>query len=590
VSAVLLVLLPTLAVLQYRWAGQVSAAERERMQRNLRNAAAQFRDAFDQEIGRAFVALQVGPVTARDGGSDQFSERVEAWRETAEFPNIVADVFVVDAVDGALRLRRFDPPTHLLVESDWPPALERWLPEFANQLDNFEVDPRSARRRLIPDDTSLLISPLGSFRGRPGADRATNMPAFGFTVVQLDRAAIVGTMLPALARRFFPPTDDNAYRVAVVDTARPATVFYQSDPSNPVTPASADTTIDFFRQRGPVFAFGGGIARGLQAEGPPGASAVGRGPGFDAPRPPPPRPGRWLLAAQHASGSLETAVGIARRRNLAVGFGVLLLLAISVALLAQASRRAHQLAQQQMEFVASVSHELRTPVAVIRSAAENLAHGVVGNSARVKEYGRVLEGESRRLGEMVESVLQYAGVESGKGLAPLVALGLDEVLNHAVESAQRGIDVPLVVERRVAADLPPVLGDHAALTSAVRNLIVNAVKYGGPSGWVGLDVAAAHAGRRAAVSITVSDRGPGIASHDLPHIFEPFYRGVKAVADQIHGNGLGLSLVDRIARAHGGSVTVRTTTSGTSFTITLPSAPPDAAADSMTGTRHVAAH
>jgi signal transduction histidine kinase len=588
VSAVLLVLLPTLAFLQYRWAGQVSVAEQDRMQRNLRNAAAQFRDAFDQEIGRAFGALQIGPVTARDGGSDQFSERVEAWRETAEFRDIVAGVYFVDAVDGALRLRRFDQGSHTLVEADWPPAIDRWQAEFAAQLDDFEAEVRGARRSLIPDDTSLLISPLRNFIGRPGAERPPTVPTFGFTVVALNRQAIVGTMLPALTQRFFPPTDDNAYRVAVVDASRPETVIYQSEPAAPVDPTAADTTLDFFRQRGPVFAFGRGFGRGdgVRGGGPP------LPPGGNLAAGPPPRPGRWLLAVQHASGSLEAAVGIARRRNLAIGFGVLLLLAISVVLLARTSRQAHRLAQQQMEFVAGVSHELRTPIAVIRSAAENLSQGVVGNPERVKQYGAVMEGEARRLGEMVESVLQYAGVESGKGLGPLVPLQVVDVLDQAIESASRSADSPVEIERQIAADLPPVLGDQAALVSAVRNLVVNAVKHGGASGWVGIRVEMTNHGRRSNVAVTVSDRGPGIAADELPHIFEPFYRGSRALSEQIHGNGLGLSLVDRIARAHGGSVSVRSASSqGTSFTIFLPAAPADAAPiDAVAGDSHATVH
>ena len=83
--------------------------------------------------------------------------------------------------------------------------------------------------------------------------------------------------------------------------------------------------------------------------------------------------------------------------------------------------------------------------------------------------------------------------------------------------------------------------------------------------------------------ITVSDRGPGVAAEDLPHIFDPFYRGRKAVADQVQGNGLGLHLVKRIAEAHGGRVTVRTAAGeGAAFTIHLP-ARADLAVPSLAG-------
>src|SRR5687767_7134730 len=108
VTCALLVLLPALAVLQYRWVGQVSDAERERMQHNLRNAASQFRDAFDLEVGRAILGLQVGPITARDGASEQYTDRYETWVDTSEHPQLVSSIFLVDAADAQLRIRRFD--------------------------------------------------------------------------------------------------------------------------------------------------------------------------------------------------------------------------------------------------------------------------------------------------------------------------------------------------------------------------------------------------------------------------------------------------------------------------------------------------
>jgi signal transduction histidine kinase len=270
-------------------------------------------------------------------------------------------------------------------------------------------------------------------------------------------------------------------------------------------------------------------------------------------------------------------VSAARRRNLGISFGVLLLLTVSVALLANASRRAQRLARQQMEFVAGVSHELRTPVAVIRSASENLAHGVVSGE-RVKSYGQLLQTEARRLGEMVERVLQFAGIESGLGFATRVSLSPSEIIEGAIDSSLPLLENGAVqIHREIAADLPPVLGDAQALRSAVQNLIANAVKYGGRDRWVGIRAEHAQVRRRSEVRITVSDHGNGIPASELPHIFDPFYRGADAVERQVHGNGLGLSLVKRIVAAHGGRVTVTSKAgAGSSFTISLPAIPPDA--------------
>ncbi len=525
------------------------------------------------------------------------SDRYEAWVATAEYPEIVSNVYVIDAPEDALRARQWDARRHAFIDVDWPESLTAWRPEFARQL--AEYDQTQFGRRpfpAFPDDEMLLVAPLRNFGPRPGEPGPPSTPVFGYTVVQLNRQFIVDDVLPGLSRRFFIHSEGDSYRVAVVKTAQPETVIYQSDPAMPVHPDSADATESFFGPRGPGFfgrrggpggrdGGGGGfraLPPGPDGQGPGGPRGDGQGP--------PPNLGRWLVAVQHASGSLEAAVATVRRRNLGISFGVLLLLSVSVALLAQASRRAQRLARQQMEFVAGVSHELRTPIAVIRSAAENLSQGVVGGSDRVKQYGRVMEGEARRLGEMLESVLQYAGVESGRGLGALAPLAPADLIDEAIDSARVSANSSAEVERVIPPDLPGVVGDHAALKSAIQNLVVNAFKYGGEAQWVGVRAEQVSSGRKTEVHITVEDRGPGIPAHELPHIFEPFYRGALPVSEQIHGNGLGLSLVQRIVRAHGGSVSVSAREGGgTAFTIVLPAAAPEPNPSSFANAR-AAAH
>jgi signal transduction histidine kinase len=99
-------------------------------------------------------------------------------------------------------------------------------------------------------------------------------------------------------------------------------------------------------------------------------------------------------------------------------------------------------------------------------------------------------------------------------------------------------------------------------------LIGNALKYGKEGKWVGVTARMAENGTE--LKISVEDKGPGIEPADLPHIFDPFYRGSRAISDQIHGAGLGLSLVKRIMEAHGGSVEVATRREGGAcFTLRL---------------------
>ena len=122
----------------------------------------------------------------------------------------------------------------------------------------------------------------------------------------------------------------------------------------------------------------------------------------------------WTLAARHREGPLDAVVSQLRRRNLAISFGILLLLGAGMAFALVSARRAERLAQLQLDFVAGVSHELRTPLAVIRQAGDNMAEGVVSTPEQVREYGRVIRDEGRRLTGMVEHSLDFARSRSGK--------------------------------------------------------------------------------------------------------------------------------------------------------------------------------
>jgi signal transduction histidine kinase len=121
----------------------------------------------------------------------------------------------------------------------------------------------------------------------------------------------------------------------------------------------------------------------------------------------------------------------------------------------------------------------------------------------------------------------------------------------------------------------------------MENLIGNAAKYGAygssqgtPQGnnWIGIFASKTTGNSPAAVEIRVADRGPGIPADEQAHIFDPFFRGARAVQDQIHGTGLGLSLVKKIVEAHGGSIRVKSEPmKGAEFIVQLPAAPSGAA-------------
>ena len=125
----------------------------------------------------------------------------------------------------------------------------------------------------------------------------------------------------------------------------------------------------------------------------------------------------------------------------------------------------------------------------------------------------------------------------------------------------------------IAEDLPLLMADPTEMARALQNLLRNAIKYGGKRRWIGLQAQAQTGPRGPEVYITVRDTGMGISAEDLPYIFEPFYRSREAVAAQIHGSGLGLSVVRQTVEAHGGRIVVQSTPgNGSAFTIYLPCA------------------
>jgi signal transduction histidine kinase len=147
---------------------------------------------------------------------------------------------------------------------------------------------------------------------------------------------------------------------------------------------------------------------------------------------------------------------------------------------------------------------------------------------------------------------------------------IDAVLRNARETVE---EAGFTVEQHLDPDLPEIVGDSSALVQCLQNLVGNAVKYGGshPRITIRAFVDKAHEHHDDEVRISVEDRGIGIDSSEIPHIFDPFYRSPVVAAAQIHGTGLGLPLAKNIAEAMGGRITVVSKLGvGSVFTLHLP--------------------
>ena len=590
------ILLPVLAVVQYRWIGQLSEAERERLNARLKDSVVNFTEEFNANTARLYVSLLPNrlnePATA-----EMVAKRIENWQNNNQHAAILKNVYRSSGGErGTENIETFDVLNHVWKATVWPAWLLKMREKAAWRAPNPNEPPGQRPFNLgrIPgqwfdDEATVLLAPrlavdaetLESDDGRP------RLVLEGWMIVEMNGEYLRTVYIPELAQKHF----GSDYFIRIARRTNPQTVIYHSDETSGSGDFGyADATGTLYEVRPEIIGgigqqlglnIGPGGPRNFPGGPPPGRPRAGKkgGPGGlnQALQPPPAEGrGRWSIAARHKSGSLQRAVDFARYRNLGISFVILLLMAVTVVLIVAATQRAQHLVHLQMEFVASVSHELRTPLAVIRSAGENLADGLVVGDGQVRRYGSLIRNEGRRLSDMVEQIMSFAGLEKARANFEFTSVDIQTIVQRAMsacEPALRGSGCQ--VELELQDDLPKVLADANSLTHCLQNLLTNAAKYASQSGAIALKARKIESPKGPQLEISVEDHGPGIDSADLPHIFEPFYRGRRAVEDQIHGTGLGLSLVKRIVEAHSGRIEVVSNLGqGTIFTLKIPAVQP----------------
>jgi signal transduction histidine kinase len=656
----LLALLPLLAYLQYRWLGDVSVGERDRMRANLRAMSAQFVKEFNHELTNIYFRFRPAPVAFWSTSADPTpmeklltqsppspGDMVRQWVQTTKHPELIDAVYQAKLDrNGSTQISKLNRETNQLEPCDWPKKLgqirhglemqhdlasvsesqSKWI----QRIQRFELGPLDRRienrmeaqvfRTTLPllggpvpplfGDIPAVVAPqhlTSSALADFGAPPAT----IAYNIITLNLDYIKNEYLPQLAKQCFASGGKDDYLVTVIDRAAGPETLYKSDPKaadlsslSEKELAASDVATRFFALNPEELDFLGpkvliqqgskktevsngvgekqehrvsiGVIESSEKSGQTpekiteqAASGVART--HEAARPLIVKmliSGAWELIVRHRAGSLEAAVEHGRRRNLAISFGILLLLGGSMGLIILLSQRTQRLADRQMEFVAGVSHELRTPLAVICSAAENLADGVIDNREQIKRYGGLIRDEGRRLGGMVEQVLEFAGAQSGRKTYELRPEDLRQIVNDAIAACHlQVIEGGFEIETRFPNESLQVQADAPALGRAIQNLLNNAMKYSGESRWIGLFVEK----KEHEILIKVSDRGVGVRAAEIARIFEPFYRGKEATEAQIHGNGLGLSLVKHIVEAHDGKVTMESKVGqGSVFTLRLP--------------------
>jgi len=227
----------------------------------------------------------------------------------------------------------------------------------------------------------------------------------------------------------------------------------------------------------------------------------------------------------------------------------------------QTLERLERLFRTQQRLLADVSHELRTPLTTIRGNLDLMRR--MGETDP-ESFGAI-QVEIERMTRLVGDLLLLARADSGGLPLERKLVELDNIL-FGVYRQVRMLEPPVEIEL-TAVDQVTVLGDADRLKQLILNLVENAVKYTPPGGMVSLSLSK----EADWAFFEVSDTGVGIPAENLPHIFDRFYRVDKSRARAQGGSGLGLSIAQWVAQAHGGAIRVSSQVGeGTKFTVTLP--------------------
>jgi len=603
------ILLFTVAFLQYRWNNQIKQATEVRMGSELESVMMKWQLDLYGEFSAICVALQVGPDSGARDGWDDYLERYDDWARASKnvesveniYTNrdLIRDIYIwKTSQQQDPRLLRLDADIGEIKEAPVPEDLRALFGHLQSHSANLRTalrawesngpGPGGTSEEELSLDNRLrsnaitgwqfdanipaIVHPIVQRRQKSTSHQrtASNLDPVDWVVIVLNFETIRNRIFPELTRRYFASAQGLDYKLAVVAAGKNWKLMYSSDPGFGIRQVSgSDSAMNIFGP--PPESTEGSFwqtvknSKSVRGEEWHSFSSPVWFPVIQATSQGTP----WVLFLQHRQGPLEATINKVWRSNLIVGGVVLLLLAITMVMVVIASQNAHSLANLQMDFVASISHELRTPLAAILSAGQNISDGYVQS---LPVYGSIITTQARQLIDLVDQILMFASMKSGKKNYSVRPLRVSELMEQVRRNSGALFqNSGFTFDFQIHQPLPPIWGDLQALSRSLQNLIGNAVKYSGRNRWIGVTADLYESGpARREVRISVTDHGVGIDASELRRIFEPFYRGPRVLAAQIHGTGLGLSVARHIAEAMGGSVSVTSEVNvGSVFTLHL---------------------
>lgn len=228
--------------------------------------------------------------------------------------------------------------------------------------------------------------------------------------------------------------------------------------------------------------------------------------------------------------------------------------------------RLSELEIEKQNFLRHVSHELKTPLSAIREGSELLREEVVGGlNAQQREIAQIVHANCNDLQKLIEDLLNFNLAETRSQAVQWDDIAFNEIIAAVVQQHK-----PAWLNKRITIELKLVYvrlrGDRDKLATVIDNLLSNAIKYTPPRGRIEFNLAVDDH----AVTLDVSDTGPGIERFERARVFEPFFQGERAVGGHIKGTGLGLAIAKEYVYAHHGTLNVVDSANGARFRLVLP--------------------
>ena len=616
----------TLAFLQYKWLGSVSEAEKERLEESIAASS----ENFVTDFGQVFTNLQNNfRIQLTKGNVDitsKINERYIRWRTNFNHHEVLKEILFINVSEDFKEVKYFTyyPTKSKLSEIDPDSATRSWVEK--NIIVERENSSRISLNTLpkFGKETFMKIPLQRIDFFNSEVEKAIKHLVFqinrddfnDFMLLRIDNNYIKSTLIPEVAAKYFGESFDEQYQLSVLKTGDNPFVYFNSLPE--ILPENPDHNIEMDRMKFSSMIFFENQFK-IENEDPTKIDSTSLNvleinseskntriksisrfdqnfiyendtslnsiaqfsvditpstidTTFSASFMTDLSSDNLELWLSFKEGSLEAFVQKTKRVNLAISFGILSVLGIGCLLIVIFAQRLKDLADKQMLFVTGVSHELRTPISVIRSAAENLSEGVVTKEERKKEYAKLMLKEGKRLSDMVDQIMEFSGIQSGQRIYNFSDIDIENLMNNILnEFKPIFFEHSLTLEYINMAKLNVIRADQNALFVAISNLIQNALKFVGNSQKIVLRVDETSFKSGLALRIQVQDYGVGIPKDEQKDVFKPFYRTERSVKNQIKGNGIGLSLVERIATVHHGAVTLKSEEgNGSTFSLLIP--------------------